>query len=89
MTFVATRRRRRLNLIVVSRCRRMTEDDGGNIYHRQYRRLTSAFGYPPLAIRRFNSIFAVLLLPRRTIALSVEHHRTSPTPLSAIVHLHP
>jgi hypothetical protein len=65
----------------------MTEDDGGNIYHRRYRRLTSAFGHPPSAIRRFNSIFAVSLPPCCTIAVSVEHHHTSPTPSSAIVHL--
>ena len=48
----------------------MREDDGGNIYHRRYRRLTSAFGHPPSAIRRFNSILAVVLLPPcRTIAV--------------------
>jgi hypothetical protein len=59
------------------------EDDGGNIYHRRYRRLTSAISHP-----LFNSILAVVSLPpRRTIAVYVERHRTSPTPSNAIVNL--
>jgi hypothetical protein len=63
--------------------RRRTEDDGGNIYHRRYRRLTSTASH-----LLFNSILAVVSLPPcPTIAVFVERHRTSPIPSNAIIHL--
>jgi hypothetical protein len=48
----------------------------------------TAVWHLPSAIRRFNSILAVISLPpHSTIAVSVERHCTSPTPSNAIVHL--
>ena len=66
----------------------MTEDKGGNIYHRRYHRLTSTVSHPPLQLNSCSRLAAALPYHRRLrrtpshIADTFKRHRPS-LPLNA------